>query len=85
MLALYREALRWRRATFTQPPLEGMTWDDSLGRDDMVVVRRGNSRSVVAFGDDPVELPEEWGRVVVASERLDGRTLPGTAAAWLTT
>jgi alpha-glucosidase len=83
MLALYREALRSRRATFTQPPLEGMTWDDSLSRDDVVVIRRGNSRAVVAFGDDPVELPDEWGRVVVASEALDGRTLPGTAAAWL--
>jgi alpha-glucosidase len=85
MLALYREALHSRRATFTQPAPEGMSWDDSLARDDVMVVRRGNARAVVTFGDEPVDLPEEWGRVVVASEPLDGRRLPGTAAAWLTT
>ncbi len=81
MLSLYRAALRLRRGHFAGD----LDWDDSLGRDDVLVFVRGDARSVVTFGDDPVELPESWGTVALSSAPLDGRQLPGDAAAWLTT
>ncbi len=81
MLSLYREALRLRRGQFAGD----LEWDDSLGRDDVMVFARGAARCVVAFGDDPVELPESWGRIDLASAPIDGRTLPCDTAAWLTT
>jgi len=85
MLNLYRAALSVRRDVFSAPPSDGLEWDDTLGRHDVLVLRRADARAVVSFADEPVELPEEWGRVVLASAPLDGRILPGTAAAWLTT
>ncbi len=80
MLTLYRAALARRRELFAGD----LVWDDSLGRDDVLVARRGEARCVIAFGDEPVSMPEEWGTVVIASQPLDGRVLPGASAAWIT-
>ncbi len=80
MLSLYRAALARRSELFAGD----LVWDDSLGRDDVLVVRRGAARCVIAFGDESVAVPEDWGAVVVASQPLDGRVLPAASAAWIT-
>ena len=81
MLELYRRAIAARRAVWlagTAP-----TWDVVPARDDVLVLVRGDARAVVVFGTEPVELPAEWGEVVIASAPVTGRSLPGNAAAWL--
>ena len=81
MLELYRRAIAARRTVWlagTEP-----TWDVVPGRDDVLVLVRGRARTVVVFGTEPVELPTEWGEIVVASAPVTGRSLPGNAAAWL--
>lgn len=68
MLALYRDALQLRRTTFTQPPLEGMTWDESFARDRSRLggdIPRGRcycaaERSGGTAGQDVLVEPREW-------------------------
>jgi alpha-glucosidase len=82
-LSLYRRGLELRRPCFSGParPLE---WLHVEGRPDAMAFRRGTSVCVVVFNDQPLDLPHEWGAVVLASAAMDGRQLPGVAAAWLT-
>jgi len=83
-LALYREALRTRRALFAAPDT-AVTWCDVPGRDDVLAFRRGDATCVVVFGDTPFALPETWGSIVLTSAPLRDGELPGNAAAWLRT
>jgi alpha-glucosidase len=81
MLALYRSALAERPALFGRhAPL---TWVEVAGRPDVLAYRRGPVTVVAVCGPDPLDLPQEWGRPVLASAPLDGARLPGGAGAWL--
>ena len=81
-LALYRRALRIRRAHRILGEA-AFAWLDSA--DDVLAFRCGeNGRALVCqvnFGDSPVPLPS--GHVLVSSEPLPGGLLPPNAAAWL--
>jgi alpha-glucosidase len=80
--SLYRAALRLRRQVFP-PNVDATTWIDVPGRDDVVALRRGSAVCVTVFGDTSLQLPLEWGPVILASRPLEGRRLPGEATAWV--
>jgi len=77
-LELYKLALRLRRARSLA--LGGVEWLDGFG-DAVVAFRNGDVRVFANTGTAPVELPD--GEVLLASETLIGRTLPGDTTAWL--
>ncbi len=85
MLALYRSALRLRREVWVGAG--DLDWVEAP--EDVVAFRRGagdgHLECWVNTGDQPVELPE--GEVLLVSDPdgtgSTGRTLNGTAAAWL--
>ncbi len=80
MLNLYRTALRLRRE---HQGAETLEWVDAPGGDhDVLHLRRPGGWEVVTnFGTAPVPLPA--GQVLVASQPLDGETLPGETTVWL--
>jgi alpha-glucosidase len=84
MLTLYKQALGLRRRL---PALGAGTGRDvtwlTLGDDVLAFSREPGFICVVNAGPTRVPLPE--GRVVLASNPLDGGQLPPDAAAWLTT
>lgn len=80
-LELYRAALAIRRELWAGGAAP--RWDAIDHLDDVLVLVRGDARAVVAFGPDPVELPDGWGEIVLASAPMIGRSLPGNSAAWL--
>ena len=77
-LALYRQALSWRRQLQAAESLEWMP-----GTDGQVLHfrRPGGWRSATNFGPGPVPLPD--GTVVVASSPLRDGLLPADTTAWL--
>ena len=83
-LSLYRRALELRRPYFSGPAA-ALTWLHVEGRVDAMAFRRGTSTCVVVFGGQALELPDEWGGVVLASAPVDSGMLPGGSAAWLRT
>ncbi|GAB6900164.1 glycoside hydrolase family 13 protein [Kineosporia succinea] len=80
VLNLYRTALRLRRE---HQGAETLEWVDAPGGDhDVLHLRRPGGWEVVTnFGTAPVPLPA--GQVLVASQPLDGETLPGETTVWL--
>ncbi|MFI2184458.1 alpha-amylase family glycosyl hydrolase [Streptomyces sioyaensis] len=83
-LSLYREALRTRREAFSASA-ETLTWIDVPDREDVLAFRRGDAVCVVVFGEETLELPNEWGQVLLASDSLRDGRLPGNSAAWMST
>ncbi|MEU6084454.1 glycoside hydrolase family 13 protein [Streptomyces sp. NPDC047108] len=81
MLALYRRALRIRRA---HSGLRGaaMTWHSTPESEVLVFDRPPGFRCMVNFADAPVALPEE-SRVLLASGPLTDGLLPTDTAVWL--
>ena len=82
MLALYRRALRLRRELWVDAG--DLQWVEAP--EGVVAFRRGDQvghlECWVNTGDEPVELPD--GEVLLVSDVASaGRTLNGTAAAWL--
>jgi alpha-glucosidase len=79
MLALYRRALRWRRALHAQcgPDLEWLELGAAA-----LAFRRGGFACVVNFGPDPIRLPAP-DEVVLASDVVTDGRLPADSAAWL--
>jgi alpha-glucosidase len=82
MLALYREALRLRRELWVGAG--DLDWVEAP--EGVVAFRRGAGAGHLECwlntDDEPVELPD--GEVVLVSDPAStGRTLTGTAAAWL--
>ncbi|HEX6497425.1 MAG TPA: alpha-amylase family glycosyl hydrolase [Micromonosporaceae bacterium] len=82
-LRLYADALACRRDLADSLVDAPLTWQESADRPDVLVYRRGELRCVTVFGDEPFDLPGEWGVVLLTSTPLRGRTLPGESAAWL--
>lgn len=78
MLEFYRSALQARR-TFAWTAGEDVELLDSA--EDVLAFRRGPVTVVVNCGTEPVDLPA--GEVFLASETLEGASLPPNAAAWL--
>lgn len=76
MLSLYRTALELRRTHLRHDAFE---WIDS----EIVTFSRGDITCVVNPTSDPVQLPD--GEVLIASQAIDGGSLPGDAAAWVRT
>jgi alpha-glucosidase len=79
---LYRRALALRAALWAASG-ERLHWLPTPGREDVLAFGRGGSVCVCVCGDEPYEVPTEWGELVLASARPTGRLLPGDAAAWL--
>ncbi|MBT2500582.1 glycoside hydrolase family 13 protein [Agromyces sp. ISL-38] len=77
-LELYRSLLRRRREHDLGSG--AVEWLPGF-RDDVLALRNGDVIAVANTGTEPVELPA--GDVLVASEALTGRSLPGDATAWL--
>ncbi|WP_173922807.1 alpha-amylase family glycosyl hydrolase [Agromyces sp. Marseille-P2726] len=77
-LSLYEEALRLRRTL--DLGAGSLAWLDGFG-DDVLAFRNGGVVVVTNLGSEPATLPE--GDVLLASEALDGRSLPGDTTAWL--
>ena len=78
-LSMYRAALALRRTHFIAD--EHFEWIDVVGQ--ALAFRRGSGAvCIVNFGTEPVALPD--GELLIASAPLDGRMLPGNAAAWTT-
>ncbi len=86
MLALYRDALRLRKALVRDEPLEWV--EDGPGAGAVLAFRRGPGFAcVVNLGDEPMAMPAAIGagaQVLVASGPMaaDGR-VPGSTAVWL--
>ncbi|OIU85725.1 glycoside hydrolase family 13 protein [Microbacterium sp. AR7-10] len=79
-LSLYREALTLRRRLQTEERLE---WQDT-GRADVLRFSRPNGWQVVTnFGTEPFDLGAEADAVVLTTQPLRARALPGEATAWL--
>jgi alpha-glucosidase len=76
-LNLYRRALAWRRRLQGAEELEWVEEEPQV----LHFVRPGGWHSVTNFGPGPVPLPA--GRVVLASDRLDGDVLPAGTTAWI--
>ncbi|ANP71242.1 alpha-amylase family glycosyl hydrolase [Cryobacterium arcticum] len=77
-LELYTLALKLRREHGLG--LGSVDWLPSPS-DSVLVFRNGNVVVVANTGDQPVELPD--GDLLLSSELLEGRTLPGDTTAWL--
>ena len=77
-LALYRQALSWRRQLQAAESLE---WMPGTNGQVLHFRRPGGWRSVTNFGPGPVPLPD--GTVVVASSSLRDGLLPADTTAWL--
>jgi alpha-glucosidase len=77
-LNLYRELLADRRALALGAG--ALEWLDGYG-DDVVAFRNGSVTVISNLGDASVELPE--GRLIAASEPVDGRLLPTDTTVWL--
>ncbi|MCU1445558.1 glycoside hydrolase family 13 protein [Cryobacterium sp.] len=77
-LELYTQALALRREH--ELGLGGVDWLPSPSTD-VLLFRNGNVIVVANTGDEDVELPA--GDVLLSSELLSGRTLPGDTTAWL--
>ncbi|QYF73558.1 alpha-amylase family glycosyl hydrolase [Cryobacterium sp. PAMC25264] len=77
-LELYTLALKLRREHGLG--LGSVDWLPSPS-DSVLVFRNGNVIVVANTGDQPVELPD--GALLLSSELLEGRTLPGDTTAWL--
>ncbi len=77
-LELYKLALRLRREHALG--LGSVDWLEDLG-DPVVHFRNGEVVVVANTGSEPIELPA--GELLLASEPLTGRTLPGDTTAWL--
>ena len=79
-LNMYKSALALRREMQKE---ETLAWV-SVGQMDTVLAfdRPGGWRVVLNTGDEGVDLPE-GADILVASARIDGRTLPGETAVWL--
>ncbi|WP_245977260.1 glycoside hydrolase family 13 protein [Cryobacterium soli] len=77
-LELYTLALKLRREHGLG--LGSVEWLPSPS-DSVLVFRNGNVIVVANTGDQPVELPD--GTLLLSSELLEGRTLPGDTTAWL--
>jgi alpha-glucosidase len=83
-LSLYRRALALRRAepALGDGPLRWLTTSGEL----LAFVRPGPQGDVVValnLGEEAVRLPEEWGRVALASNGGSGGVLAPDAAVWL--
>ncbi len=77
-LALYRQALSWRRRLQGAETLE---WMPGTNGQVLHFRRPGGWRSVTNFGSSPVPLPD--GTVVVASGLVENGLLPADTTAWL--
>jgi len=77
-LELYTLALKLRREHGLG--LGSVEWLPTPS-DSVLVFRNGNVIVVANTGDQPVELPD--GTLLLSSELLEGRTLPGDTTAWL--
>ena len=77
-LALYKELLRLRREH--DLALGELEWIEGLGAA-IVAFRSGGIRVIANTGSDAIELPD--GDILVASEQVTGRTLPGDTTVWL--
>jgi len=82
MYNLYRRGLGVRRTLWSGPD-EPVHWLQVPGRPDVLAFTRGRATCVAVCGDRPLELPADWGEVVLASQRPAGRLLPGDGAAWV--
>lgn len=78
-LTLYRAALAARRQLQSAEQLE---WGQLDGSEVVHIVRPGGWESITNCGTNPVELPAQ-GQVVLSSQPLDGRSLPGETTVWL--
>jgi len=81
-LSLYRRALQLRREHFADPVV-GLEWIDLLPLTDALAFRRGDQVCLVNTGRSPVELPPDWGQVLLASAPVTGRLAPPNCAVWL--
>lgn len=77
-LALYRAALAARHELQTG---ESLDWLEVADKGVLAFRRPNGWTSVANFGTDPVELPP--GQIVISSQPIDGRQLPGETTAWL--
>ena len=77
-LALYKELLRLRREH--DLALGELEWIEGLGTA-IVAFRSGGIRVIANTGSVAIELPD--GDILVASEQVTGRTLPGDTTVWL--
>jgi alpha-glucosidase len=80
-LSLYRTALRLRKQLFRTG--DGVSFTDVPERGDVIALHRGSTISVTLFHGTGLDLPPEWGEVMLASSPVSGRWLPGNATAWL--
>jgi alpha-glucosidase len=78
MLTFYRRALELRRELQT---VESLEWLDGGSAAVLHFTRPNGWQCVVNLGSEVVDVPP--GRVVLASEAVDGTRLPPQAAAWL--
>ncbi|MYW69688.1 DUF3459 domain-containing protein [Streptomyces sp. SID8379] len=81
-LALYREALRLRRAHPAPDPAAPPTWLSTPG-DDVLAFRRGALVCVVNLGAEPAPLSMPGRPVLVSEGTLDLDMLPPDTALWL--
>ena len=79
---LYRHAVAVRAELFGAGAGD-LEWLPVDGRDDVLAFRRGGSVCVAVCSNEPYEVPDGWGEVVLTSGPVAGRVLPGGGGAWL--
>ena len=83
-LNLYRRALALRHELQGEEKLVWLEEADVAGGPDVLAFERpGGWRTVTNFGDTPVPLPTNLGRVVLSSVPFEGDELPGATTVWL--
>ena len=78
MLSLYRDVLALRRTLATATTVDMV----DLGSD-VVAYRRDDVTVMCNMGDAVLSMPAEFGEVMIASERVQGRELTSDHAVWL--
>ena len=77
-LALYRKAIAARGRIDQTAELDWI----ATGRDDVLAFRRGSFVHVTVFDGRPLDAPEEWGALLLASGSVDGRRVMPASSAW---
>ncbi|GAB3591856.1 glycoside hydrolase family 13 protein [Angustibacter peucedani] len=79
-LTLVRTALHRRRELWRGSG--SLRWLATPGRDDVLLLARGDARCALVTGDEAWAVPDDVGDVVLTSRPLDDRVLPSRSAAW---
>ncbi len=82
-LRLHARALRLRRSLRAELADAELQWIDLTDRPDVLAFRRGSLTCLMIFGDQPLALPADRGRPILASAPVTDGQIRGSSAVWL--